>query len=182
VFRALGAVLSDVALPSLSDFQACGLLILLAEAFGVHEPWIRTRFNDYGELLRNRLAIAGVVTGVDYVQALRRRRELCAQTAEAMADVDILITAAQPGEALPIDALPPWGLFEQPAFSMPFNVTGLPALSVCSGFGVGGLPVAIQLVGKPFADATVLCAGHAFERATAWRSRRPMVSREAVSA
>lgn len=181
-FRGLGATLHDVTLPSLADFQACGLLILLAEAFAVHEPWIRTRFNDYGELLRNRLAIAGAVTGVDYVQALRRRTELCAQTADAMADVDLLLTAAQPGEALPIDAVPPWGLFEVPNFTLPFNVTGLPALSVCSGFGAGGLPVAIQLVGKPFADGLVLRAGHAFERETAWRSRRPAEARVPVPA
>jgi aspartyl-tRNA(Asn)/glutamyl-tRNA(Gln) amidotransferase subunit A len=57
---------------------------------------------------------------------------------------------------------------------MPFNVAGYPAVSVCSGFGAGGLPVAIQLVGKPFQEATVLRVADAFEKATAFRTRRPM--------
>jgi aspartyl-tRNA(Asn)/glutamyl-tRNA(Gln) amidotransferase subunit A len=59
---------------------------------------------------------------------------------------------------------------------MPFNVTGQPALSVCAGFGEGGLPVAIQLVGRPFADATVLAAGHAYESAHGWRASRPALA------
>jgi len=56
---------------------------------------------------------------------------------------------------------------------MPFNVTGYPALCVCSGFGPGGLPVSVQIVGKPFQDAMVLRVGDAFEKATQSRSRRP---------
>jgi aspartyl-tRNA(Asn)/glutamyl-tRNA(Gln) amidotransferase subunit A len=177
-FRGLGAVLSDVTLPSLLDFQACGLLIMGPEAFAVHEPWLKTRFNDYGELLRNRLAISGLMSGADYVQALRRRRELCAETAAAMAEVDILITASQAAEAAVITEVPRWGLYKAPGFTFPFNVTGLPALSVCSGFGEHGLPVSIQLIGKPFQEATVLRAGHAFEIATPWRDRRPVLVAE----
>ena len=174
-FRKLGAVVNDVTLPSLQSFQACGMVIMLSEAFAVHEPWLRTRFNDYGELLRNRLATAIMLTGVDYVQALRRRRELCAETATAMQDVDILLTASQIGEAAKITEVPRWALYDKPGFTFPFNVTGLPALSVCSGFGEKGLPVSIQLIGKPFAEATVLRAGHAFEEATPWRASRPIV-------
>jgi aspartyl-tRNA(Asn)/glutamyl-tRNA(Gln) amidotransferase subunit A len=67
-------------------------------------------------------------------------------------------------------------MFEKPSFTMPFNVTGQPALSVCTGYGDGGLPVSMQIVGKPFADATVFRAGHAYETATAWRTRRPAMS------
>jgi aspartyl-tRNA(Asn)/glutamyl-tRNA(Gln) amidotransferase subunit A len=175
-FLDLGAELVDVTLPALLDYQACGLIILTAEAFAVHEPWLRTRFNDYGELLRNRLALGAMLGSADYVQALRRRGELCAQTKAAVADVDILLTAAQPGEAAEITKVPPWALFEKPNFSLPFNVTGYPAMSVCSGFGVNGLPVAIQLIAKPFQEATLLRAAHSYEAATPWRERRPDVS------
>jgi aspartyl-tRNA(Asn)/glutamyl-tRNA(Gln) amidotransferase subunit A len=56
---------------------------------------------------------------------------------------------------------------------MPFNVAGYPAISVCAGFGASGLPVAIQIVGKPFQEATVLRIADAFEKATPFRERRP---------
>jgi aspartyl-tRNA(Asn)/glutamyl-tRNA(Gln) amidotransferase subunit A len=56
---------------------------------------------------------------------------------------------------------------------MPFNVTGLPAISVCTGFAPNGLPVAMQIAGRAFEEATVLRIAHAFERATPWRERRP---------
>jgi aspartyl-tRNA(Asn)/glutamyl-tRNA(Gln) amidotransferase subunit A len=173
VFRSLGAEVVDVTLPALTEYQACGILIMLSEAFALHEPWLKTRFNDYGELLRNRLALGACVTGPDYVQALRRRRELCAETAAAMAGVDLLLTASQAGEAARITEVPRWSFFEKPGFTIPFNVTGYPALSVCSGFGEHGLPVSIQLIGRPFTEPLVLRAGHAFESATPWRDRRP---------
>ena len=182
VFRSLGAEIVDVTLPPLADFQACGLIILAAEAYAVHEPWLQSRFNDYGELLRMRLAIGVMVDSTDYVQALRRRRELCAMTAAAIQGVDILLTAAQPSEALPIDRIPRWALWDSPSLSIPFNVTGYPAMSVCSGFGAGGLPVAIQLVAKPFEDALLLRTAHAFEAATPWRDKRPVLIKESAAA
>lgn len=91
--------------------------------------------------------------------------------------LDVVITAGAPGEAARMDAIPKWDLFDKPNFTMLFNVSGYPAMSVCSGFGPGGLPVSAQIVGKPFQDAMVLRVGNAFEKATDWRARRPaMVS------
>ncbi len=90
-----------------------------------------------------------------------------------MSDLDVVLTAAQPAEAAKIDAMPKWDMFDTPSFTMPFNVAGYPAISVCSGFGEGGLPVAIQLVGKPFQEATVLRIADAFEKATEFRNKRP---------
>ena len=90
-----------------------------------------------------------------------------------MTELDVVLTAAQPAEAARIDALPKWDVFELPSFTMPFNVAGYPAISVCSGFGEGGLPVAIQLVGKPFQEPTVLRVADAFEKATEFRNQRP---------
>jgi aspartyl-tRNA(Asn)/glutamyl-tRNA(Gln) amidotransferase subunit A len=55
----------------------------------------------------------------------------------------------------------------------PFSLTGAPALSVCAGFTGSGLPLSIQIAGRPFDDAKVLRVGHAYERATPWRERRP---------
>ena len=83
------------------------------------------------------------------------------------------IAATQPAEAAKIDAVPKWDLFGPPNFTMPFNVAGYPAISVCAGFGEGGLPVAIQLVGKPFQEPTLFRVADAFEKATPFRDRRP---------
>jgi aspartyl-tRNA(Asn)/glutamyl-tRNA(Gln) amidotransferase subunit A len=169
----MGAEVVDVTLPPLADYGACGYVILITEAYAAHEPWMRTRFNDYGELLRDRMALGAMVSGPEYVQALRMRRELCAEMAAVMQDVDLLLTAAATGEAPAIDSVPKWGMFEKPGLTIPFNVTGQPALTVCAGYGERGLPVAIQIAGRPFDDATVLAAGHAYEQAHPWRQQRP---------
>jgi aspartyl-tRNA(Asn)/glutamyl-tRNA(Gln) amidotransferase subunit A len=173
VFRREGAVVRDVRLSSMIEYNAPGWLILLAEAYAVHAPWLKERFNDYGEILRDRLALGALIPASAYVQAVRRRRLLCREMRDAMAGLDLLVTASAVGEAPKIHDVPKWGLLEKPTFTMPFNVTGLPALSVCTGFGSGGLPIAMQIVGKAFREATVLRAGHAYEMATQWRARRP---------
>jgi aspartyl-tRNA(Asn)/glutamyl-tRNA(Gln) amidotransferase subunit A len=107
------------------------------------------------------------------MQAQRKRRALIAAVQEATADVDILLTASAPGEAPRIDAVAPWLFMDKPNFTMPFNVTGWPALSVCTGYGAGGLPISMQLAAKPWQEATLFGAGHTYEAAHAWRARRP---------
>jgi aspartyl-tRNA(Asn)/glutamyl-tRNA(Gln) amidotransferase subunit A len=171
--RDLGAEIREVQLSPLQDWNACGSLISITERAAAYEEWSRTRLGDFGERLRSRLMLGAFVSGVDYVQAVRRRRELRAELQRAMTGLDAVLTAAQPAEAAKIDAVPRWDLFAAPNFTMPFNVAGYPAISVCAGFGEGGLPVAIQLVGKPFQEATLFRAADAFEKATSFRGRRP---------
>jgi aspartyl-tRNA(Asn)/glutamyl-tRNA(Gln) amidotransferase subunit A len=182
VLGGLGAEIRDVTLSPLQDYTACGWIILLAEAFAVHEPWLKTEYDRYGALLREKLALGGLLSGADYVQALRKRRLLCTEMAAALANVDVLVTAVQPGEAVRIDEAPRWGMLEKPSFTIPFNVTGMPAISVCTGFGPGGLPLGMQIVGRPFAEAMLFRAAHAYETATAWRGRRPAVEPGLVAA
>ena len=68
------------------------------------------------------------------------------------------------------------GTFERPNFSFPFNVTGAPALALRAGFTERGMPLGMQLAGRPFDDATALRAGHHYERATEWARRRPLIT------
>ena len=171
--RGLGAEIREVQLSPLQDWHACGSLISIVERAAAYEEWARTRLHDFGERMRSRLMLGAFVSGVDYLQAVRRRRELRAELKAAMAELDVVLTAVFAAEAPKIDAVPKWDVFQQPGFMMPFNVAGYPALSVCAGFGAGGLPVAIQLVGKPFQETTVLRIADAFERATPFRDRRP---------
>jgi aspartyl-tRNA(Asn)/glutamyl-tRNA(Gln) amidotransferase subunit A len=175
-FRELGAEIREVQLSPLQDWTACGSLISIVERAAAYEEWSRTRLPDFGERMRTRLMLSAFVSGVDYLQAVRRRRELRAELQAAMKGLDVVLTAVLPAEAPKIDEVPRWDVFQQPSFMMPFNVAGYPAMSICSGFGAGGLPVAIQLVGKPFQEATVLRIADAFEKVTPFRDRRPSVA------
>jgi aspartyl-tRNA(Asn)/glutamyl-tRNA(Gln) amidotransferase subunit A len=175
VFRSEGAELREITLAPLADYHAAGYVIMLSEALAVHAPWFRTRFGDYSEMFRDRVAAAAVVSAADLVHAQRWRRLLAQELAPVMAGLDIIVSATAMGEAPRISEVPKWTSMEMPGLVMPFSLTGLPAMSVCTGFGVGGLPVAIQFVGKPFSEPTVFRAAHAYERATEWRARRPPV-------
>ncbi len=120
--------------------------------------------------------MTATVSGPDMIQATRRRHMLCREMAAAMENLDIIVSASQPGEAPRIDNVPKWANMEKPSFTMPFNVTGFPAISICTGFGEGGLPVAMQLAGKPFTEPTLFQAAHAYETAMSWRARRPAMA------
>lgn len=176
LYRQMGAEVGEARLPSLSEYHACGWPIFMAELYAAHEAWLRSeRAARYGRMLREGLALGGAVPAGAYLQAVRRRRELRRRTAEAMRGFDLLLTAVQDGEATPLrsekDSFP----FEKQNFSMPFDVTGQPAVSVCTGFGPKGLPLAMQLVGRPFGEALLLRAAHAYASATPWRAQRPAV-------
>ena len=169
----LGCSVREVRLSPLPDWAACGMLIMLSEGYAIHEAHLRQRFTDYGKAFRQRMALAALISGGDYVQAVRRRRELLAEYQTAMADLDLVMTAAAPSEAPAIDAVSKFAIFERPSLTMPFNVTGAPAMSVCCGYTAAGLPLAFQIAGRPFDEATVLKLAHAYEKATRWRSIRP---------
>jgi aspartyl-tRNA(Asn)/glutamyl-tRNA(Gln) amidotransferase subunit A len=169
----MGASVREITLSPLQDWAACGVIIMMTEAYAIHEANLRTRFTDFGEAFRDRMVLAGLFTAADYVQATRRRRELIDELDRATAGLDLVVTASAPAEAPKIDAVGKFSILERPLLTMPFNVTGSPAMSVCCGYGEGGLPLSFQIVGKRFDDATVLCAADAYERATPWRGRRP---------
>ena len=175
-FAGLGAEIRPVTLSPLGDWHACGTLISLTERAAAYDEWVRTRLGEFGSRVRERMMLGALVSGVDYVQALRRRRELRAELKAAMAGLDVVLTAAQPEEAPPIEGMAPWDIARAPGFTIPFNVAGYPAMSVCAGFGAGELPVAIQLIGKPFQEATVLRIADALEKATPFRDNRPVLA------
>src|SRR5438552_7511883 len=171
----LGCAVRDITLSALPEWSACGMTIMLCEAYSIDEATLRRRFTDFGENFRDRMVLGGLVSGADYVQALRRRRELVDEFDRAMQGVDILMTAAAPSEAPPIDQVPKFALFERPSLTIAFNLTGSPAMSVCCGYTEAGLPLSFQIVGKRFDDATVLRLAHTYEQATPWRGRRPQL-------
>lgn len=173
VFRDMGCVVSEVTLPPLIEFAAVNMVIMSCEAYSIHQKHLIETPELYGEICRDRIMLGSLLSGSDYVNAQKRRRELCAEVAAAMAGVDVLVTPASPFPAQKLAEVPKWLMYDKPSITSPFNVTGLPALATCAGFDAAGMPLSIQIVGKPFADAQVLALGDAYEAATSWRSQRP---------
>jgi aspartyl-tRNA(Asn)/glutamyl-tRNA(Gln) amidotransferase subunit A len=172
--RRLGAEVRDVQIPSLAATHSF-LLIMLAEAYAYHERDLREHPELYGDVLRERLLAGALVTGAEYVQAQRIRSGICRETAAVLRDVDVLATPTTPKPATPFAQAhdPEFGF---PRSNMPpFNITGSPTLALPCGFSASGLPVSLQLAGRPFDEATVLQVGHAYEQATGWHTRRPPV-------
>ena len=117
--------------------------------------------------------VGAFIGASDYVQATRLRRILRTEMNHALATYDVLLTATTSGPAPKFEDVPKFGLTENPLLTTPANVTGHPALNVCCGFSESGLPLAMQLIGRHFDEATVLMVGDAYEQATPWREHRP---------
>jgi aspartyl-tRNA(Asn)/glutamyl-tRNA(Gln) amidotransferase subunit A len=177
--RALGAAVTDVTLSPLSHYNKVTSLISRSEAYAIHERYLTTTPELYGELGRRRLAAGAFVRASDYVNALRHRTRLVAEMTAAMQDHDVLMLPTKHQVAPPFRLEP---AVREPSFTQPFNVTGFPALSVCSGFSANGLPLSLQIVGRPFEDAQVLSTGDAFEKATMFRAARPAFAAALASA
>jgi aspartyl-tRNA(Asn)/glutamyl-tRNA(Gln) amidotransferase subunit A len=168
VFERLGCQVRDVRLPPLMDWHDAGVVILLSEAYAYHEAWLRTREERYGRSFSDAVLLGATLSAADYLAAIERRGALRRAFDTTMQEVDLLLCAIQGGEAPRFEALSPWGFLERPSYGMPFNLSDSPALSLCSGFGPAGLPLAMQLVGPDGGEAAVLQAGFAYENATRW--------------
>jgi aspartyl-tRNA(Asn)/glutamyl-tRNA(Gln) amidotransferase subunit A len=175
VLRSLGATLGEVRLRPAQDYYDVKVTIAESELLAVHEQALRTRPSDFGEDFLGRVLPAVLISGRDYVQAQRERRRMLAEMAPVYADFDVLVTATA---GAPAPRLGTWRTIEfwkRASLTTPFNVTGGPALAQCIGFSSNGLPLSMQVVGRPFDDATVLRVAHAYEKATPWRTKRPQL-------
>jgi aspartyl-tRNA(Asn)/glutamyl-tRNA(Gln) amidotransferase subunit A len=170
--RDMGCVVGDVKISPFSTYADCGSLISRSEAYAIHQHWLRNTPELYGAFGRHRLMAGAFILAADYINAQRERTRLVAELAETMKSVDVLIfpTARCPARPIGEDSM---ASGFQPFFNRAFNVTGSPALSICNGFSQTGLPLALQIGGRPFEDALVLQVGDALERTLATRSRRP---------
>jgi aspartyl-tRNA(Asn)/glutamyl-tRNA(Gln) amidotransferase subunit A len=170
VFRDLGATVEDVTLEPLGTFSDVCNLISRSESYAIHERYLTTTPELYGELGRRRLSAGAMIRASDYVNALRHRATLVAQVAEVMKTVDVLLT---PGWQAPAARFDETGVINPPNYTAPFNVTGSPALTIGNGLSRAGLPLSLQIAGRPFEDPLVLKVGAAFEAATGFRAMRP---------
>ncbi|MGH7391212.1 MAG: amidase [Candidatus Rokuibacteriota bacterium] len=179
----LGAVVDEVDLEGLGGVAAASFAIVAAEALAYHAEWMRTRAQDYQADVRERLRMGAFVSGVHYIRGQQLRAVVRRDVDGALARRDVLLAPTTP--------LPAPVLGERQAtlgdgasdarsalirLTRPFNFTGHPACSLPCGFTAGGLPIGMQIVGRPFDEATVLRAADAYQRASDWHTRRPVLA------
>jgi aspartyl-tRNA(Asn)/glutamyl-tRNA(Gln) amidotransferase subunit A len=172
-WRAMGATIVDVVLPSKQRMDACIQTILLAEGFAIHGEWLRTRPQDYGRVTRERLMMGAFVTGGEYVQAQRLRRIITAEVDAVLAGCDAILCAGNPTAAPRVVDVDEGPFRRSHPITGPFNATGHPGLALPCGFGASGLPLGVQLIGRSYAEAMLLRIAQAYEQAAGWVKRRP---------
>lgn len=179
VLRNLGATLEDVRIRPAQDYGDVKITGAESELYAVHEPVLRQRLADFGEDFLGRSLGALLITGPDYVQSSRWRRAMIAEMAPIYQNYDVLL-AASPGPAPRLETWRTIHFWQKASVTTPFNVLGGPALAQCIGFTPDGLPLSMQIAGRPFDDATVLRVAHAYEAATSWRTRWPLLDSNAA--
>ena len=172
----LGARIEEIALPDYRLFEACGALILHAEALALHRETMTADPQGYGRLARRSLAVGLDLDAEDVARARRLAPALRRALDSTVFDrLDALVTATALTTAPPFAAFDGETLVWTPTRTIPFNVTGHPALSLPAGF-VDGLPVSLQIVGPQGGEARICQIGDALERATGAALRRRPVS------
>ena len=186
LLESLGMRIEEVSIPHMDLIPAVQNCTSRVENVSAHEHYLRSRPRDYSPELLYKYIHALMIPAATYVNAQRVRRIICQEFDEVMGRVQVLL-APTSIPALTIEEcnlghmesdgkrmalrrstmnLSTWG-------TIPFNVTGYPALSVCCGFTSSGVPVGMQVVGEPFQECIVLQVAHAYERAAQWYKRKP---------
>ncbi|HVA68209.1 MAG TPA: amidase [Candidatus Binataceae bacterium] len=170
----LGARVEEVSIPSIDTASTIATDIMWPEMFDFHERWFRERPADYGHDVRRTLEIAMMTPAVNYVRAQRARARVLADALDALEGRAALLA---PTVAIAAPMIGEKGRTVSPAgdpinmvtamlrFTAPFNVTGQPALALPTGLAPGGLPLSMQIVGRPFDEVTVLQVASAYEKA-----------------
>ena len=175
VLRGLGAEVETVRLEPLQRYYAVRLLLTESELFALHRRRLATHADEYGDHFLARCLPACLYTAEDYVTAQRERARIIADMRPVYERYDALVTpGAGPAPALrDHERIGGSDKFLQPGMGTLFSLTGAPALALCCGYSRSGLPLGLQIAGRPYEDDRVLSIGHAYERATGWRARRP---------
>jgi aspartyl-tRNA(Asn)/glutamyl-tRNA(Gln) amidotransferase subunit A len=179
--RGLGAILIEVEPPDFDTLSAHCITVMQAEASAQHARWMRERPGDYSSAVRSRLESGFAIPAAAYLEALRLRaawlERFCSTT---LAGADLYLLPAMTCRVPTLEQAGPRGGADTPALLAELtrltrwvNYLGLPALVVPCGFDSRSLPIGLQLVGRPFAEAELLAAGHAFQRETDWHCRAP---------
>jgi aspartyl-tRNA(Asn)/glutamyl-tRNA(Gln) amidotransferase subunit A len=177
VLSGLGARLTTARMRPLQEYYDVKNTIALPELVAINQGDLMDRPGDFCADFLGRGGFAGALfSAVDYVQAQRARMQMVAEARALYEKYDVLVCPANPGPATRFEDHRTLGMWQRPTMPTPFNVTGDPALVVCSGFSKQGLPLSLHIAARPFAEETVLRVGHAFEQAVSLRDRRPQLT------
>ena len=179
--REAGATLRPVEEPTHDEINLVWAAALAAEAATIHRRWLRERPDDYGPMVRRRIEFGLYQPATRYIEALSLRDSILADyCATAFADCDVLLTPSSPMAAPELSSVDVGDSEDMPRLVLlvsratrPVSYLGLPAMSVPCGFTGAGLPMGMQLVGRPFAEATLCQLGHAYQLATRWHETSP---------
>ncbi len=169
----LGARIEEIELPELDSAYLTASITIACEATAYHAKNLRERPEAFSEELRGSLELGAFYSAVDYLQAQRVRRRVSAAIRAAMAPFDAVLSPTCPVPATPIDDSPPGHGALRHRNTIPFNLTGLPAISLPCGSTEAGLPIGLQIAGPAFDEAGILAIARAYEVAGDWQGRRP---------
>ena len=178
VLGELGARVEEVEIPLYSASVALSGALLAAEPALNHKEWVRERLNEYGHDDRILLLTGSLLSAHHYYKAQKLRAMLRQQVLEAFEQYDVLVLPTAGRAAQPVEDDPPV-TSKETASRLPFlltrlfNLASCPAMSVPCGFDDRGLPVGLQIGGRPGAEETLFRAAHAYEQATDWHTMRP---------
>jgi aspartyl-tRNA(Asn)/glutamyl-tRNA(Gln) amidotransferase subunit A len=173
--ESLGAVIVEIDGKPFSVARKANQTILVCEAYAYHEKSLQETPMKFGSSVRRRMLEGAFLSAADYVTAQRARSVLNEQIRANFSRVDVFATPSAPRPPEAFESMDPNEQNLRPNFTNPFNLTGLPAISVPCGFTSGNLPVGLQILAQPFEEATCFRVAHAYEQATEWHSRRPVL-------
>jgi aspartyl-tRNA(Asn)/glutamyl-tRNA(Gln) amidotransferase subunit A len=174
VLEGLGAQVRETALPHIQEAPLATSAIMLPEALAVHQKWMRERPGDYGDDVRLRLEMGAAYSATAYVQAQRFREMIVEEwRSQVFQAVDLIVTPTTPITACLIEEAELQTTLSLIRNTNPFNLLGVPAISVPCGFTAAGLPIGLQLAGRWWDEPTVIAAAHAYEQAAGWHKRTP---------
>src|SRR6059036_1854863 len=179
--ESLGVQVEEIAMPSIHGNISAQLTIESCEPSTYHQDWLRTRAAEYGEDVRTLLELGEMYLATHYLQAQRYRSVLRKEFLEGFKHVDAFVTPTLPFTATPCGAtevvIENGQREDMLSAIMQFtgvpSLAGLPALSIPVGFDPDGLPVGMQVIGRPFDEGTLFRLGHAYQGATSWHTRAP---------
>ena len=173
VLENLGATIVEIDGRPFSIARKANQTILVAEAYAYHEKTLQSTPEKFGSSVRRRILEGAFLSAADYIQAQRARTALNEQIRANFSRVDVFATPSAPRPPEAFENMDPNEQNLRPSFTNPFNLTGLPAISVPCGFTEGNLPAGLQIVAQPFEESVALRAAYAFEQTTEWHKKRP---------
>jgi aspartyl-tRNA(Asn)/glutamyl-tRNA(Gln) amidotransferase subunit A len=180
--EALGAEVQEVEFPEFNDAAAISTTMLMAEATACFRDLLASDGSRLYEPVRLRLEAGLFISAADYLRAQQARAVFDRAARLLLEGVDLLVGPSEPVTAPPLlqqqvlageHEIGTVAALTQ--YTRPYNITGFPAISVPCGFSSEGMPIGLQLAGRPFDEETVLRAAHAYEQATEWHGRRPPI-------